>query len=327
MDRKGIYKEPDRQGKHRPLHKICIISINERIVEPETLEIALFCCDKNTSSMGLDEIGGWTMDIQSLCREIGLPDKMQERVMKCVPAAMDMESEIIRLLDIATAEDAYRKLSASFSDEDGAGLLTCNLIGACRIYGRYQKMGIPDTVFFNTMKCFTRFLEETEKRTGKLVFDRGWWTYRQLSMQLFRIGELEYEMVKHNEKPAISIHIPSDAHFSRALVGESLYEAEAFFSRYLPAYADCEYICDSWLLSPELSKLLHPHSNILDFQSRFALVRFDPEPNDYLVWVFGVPSNWTDFSSLKEETSMQKSIKQHVLKGGKIGIGFGVIKK
>ena len=48
--------------------------------------------------------------------------------------------------------------------------------------------------------------------------------------------------------------------------------------------------------------------------------------NDYLVWVFGVPSDTTDLAALKEETSMQKRIKQHVLNGGKIGIGFGVLK-
>lgn len=96
-------------------------------------------------------------------------------------------------------------------------------------------------------------------------------------------------------------------------------EARAFFGRYYPEYKDCMYICDSWLLSPELLKLLNAQSNILAFQDRFGMVRFEPSANDYLEWVFGVPSDTTDLTALKEETSMQRSIKQHVLNGGKIG--------
>ena len=112
-------------------------------------------------------------------------------------------------------------------------ILACSLLCACRAYEEYQKKGISDTVYFETMKCFTRFIDETQKRTGRLAFDRGWWTYRQISMQLFRIGELEYEFVEYEGRPALSIHIPSDAHFSKELVDVYKRQMEyvTFYSR------------------------------------------------------------------------------------------------
>ncbi|MCI5923646.1 MAG: acyltransferase domain-containing protein [Oscillospiraceae bacterium] len=268
------------------------------------------------------------MELEILFREIELQEKMAERVMSVLPglSGEEVETQLKCLMNRKTAPDALAHLTALFPDEDGVGILACSLLCACKAYGEYQKKGISDTVYFETMKCFTRFIDETQKRTGRLAFDRGWWTYRQISMQLFRIGELEYEFVEYEGRPALSIHIPSDAHFSKELVGESLFEARAFFGRHYPEYEDCQYICDSWLLSPELPKLLNAQSNILAFQDRFDIVRFEPDANDYLVWVFGVSSDTTDLAALKEETSMQKRIKQHVLNGGKIGIGFGVLK-
>ena len=163
------------------------------------------------------------MELEILFREIELQEKMAERVMSVLPvlSGEEIETQLKCLMNIKTAPDALAHLTALFPDEDGVGVLACSLLCACKAYKEYQKKGISDTVYFETMKCFTRFIDETQKRTGRLAFDRGWWTYRQISMQLFRIGELEYEFVEYEGRPALSIHIPSDAHFSRELVGES----------------------------------------------------------------------------------------------------------
>lgn len=74
------------------------------------------------------------------------------------------------------------------------------------------------------MKCFSRFVLENYKWTGKWSFDRDFWVLRQLSLSLFRIGELEFETCSiddniakkingnKNEK-VIYVHIPSDVNF------------------------------------------------------------------------------------------------------------------
>lgn len=51
-------------------------------------------------------------------------------------------------------------------------------------------------IYFATMKCYPRFIDETYRMTGRLYFDRYWWTTRQAGCYLFIIGSFEYEM-KH----------------------------------------------------------------------------------------------------------------------------------
>ena len=66
--------------------------------------------------------------------------------------------------------------------------------------------------------------------TGRYEFDRYGWTGRQAGCQLFRIGQLEYEISPRAGRVTIEIHIPSDADFSPASVEESLKQARAFFA-------------------------------------------------------------------------------------------------
>lgn len=267
------------------------------------------------------------MERNKLFEGIELDKELSERVEAIMPElnTPEIEEQIVRLMDIKTGLSAYEWMAANFKEEDNLRMLACNLEAARRVHDRYAEKGISDQVYFDTMKCFPRFLAECKRNTGKVCFDRGWWTYRQLSMELFRIGELEYEFVEWQGKKALSIHIPSDAHFSKELVGESLYEARAFYAKHYPEYEDADYICDTWLLAPALREFLHPESNILEFQARFELLNVNEDATDYLVWLFGARSD-TPLKELKEDTSLQKAVKTHVLNGGKIGVAFGIIR-
>ena len=106
------------------------------------------------------------------------------------------------------------------------------------------------------MKCYTRFTEETNQMTGRLYFDRYWWTTRQAGCHLFRIGELEYEMKHIDGSIVIGIHIPSDADFSPSAVDDSIASARRFFSKYYPELSNAEYRCHSWLLDSQLRGML-----------------------------------------------------------------------
>ena len=211
-------------------------------------------------------------------------------------------------------------------DEDKIKMLSCYLIGVSRVYDRYQEKGISDEIFTETFKCFTRFIEECKVKTGQYAFDRAFWTYRQASMVLFRIGELEYELVEEKGKKEISVHIPSDAKMSDADIDESLKKAEDFFATYYPEYAESEYICDSWLLSPKLKELLSEESNIIRFQNRFEITSEDKEAKDIFEWLFKTSED-ADVATLPEDTSLQRKAKALLLQGDNIGIAVGVMKK
>lgn len=269
------------------------------------------------------------MDLQQLYQHIGLkPDAVQalDRAGRVIDRAQTAPL-LDRLMAPQTAQAAYRQLRALLGeDSDGFKLLYCYLECARRAYEGYQKRGIPDFIYFDTMGCFSRFLWECQRETGTLAFDRAWWTYRQTSMTLFRVGALEYEFSTHQGKPALALHIPSDADLSREGVDASLAQAEVFFKNCFPDVSYEKYICDSWLLSPALGPLLGPDSHILSFQSRFQILRERPEDREFIRWLFQSPQD-TAADRLPAATSLQRRVKALLLEGGAVGCAYGIMER
>ncbi|SDF97443.1 acyltransferase domain-containing protein [Marvinbryantia formatexigens] len=268
------------------------------------------------------------MELFELCRKIQLQKEVVSRLYDVVknihfPVLAD---QLDRLTDIRTAPEAYEELKNYFGeDPDNLSLLACSLECAARDYEKYRQKHIPDEIYVDTMKCFTRFIGECYAETGRYAFDRGWWTYRQLSMTLFRIGALEYEWTRYENKPAIAVHIPSDADFRDASVEESLRQSVEFCKKYYPEYTGCRYTCDSWLLSPKLGALLDESSNIRKFQRRFDLISTNPDDREFIQWLFHVSAE-TDCRKLKEDTSLQRKVKKVLLEGDNIGSAYGVMR-
>ena len=209
----------------------------------------------------------------------------------------------------------------------GADTLTKHLICAVisREEGKWSR--IPEPVFIDTMKCFTRFVREHFVSYGYYGFDRGFWTTRQVEAKLFRIGEMEYELAEENGKE-IHLHIPSDTVLEEERLNDSVSCARLFLTEFYPEWGSASIRMESWLLSPALKELLHPGSRILWFQDAFDLLAWDPEPVDVLEWVFQVASGQQDtvvLSELPEKTSLQRKMKQYLLEGGKIGAGTGIL--
>jgi len=269
------------------------------------------------------------MTIQELCKRINLQENVAERVIGFTSSYdfSNLDKTLQDLIQPETAKSAYEKLLTTFpEDEDKIKLLSCYLIGASRVYEKYQEKGISDEIFTETFECFTRFIEECKEKTGKYAFDRAFWTWRQASMLLFRIGELEYELVNENGKKEISVHIPSDAGMSDEVIDSSLKAAQEFFDTYYPEYAECDYVCDSWMLFPKLKELLNEESNIIRFQNRFEIREENKEAKDIFEWVFKASED-ADVETLPENTSLQRKAKALLLKGDNIGIAVGVMKK
>ncbi|MGN0449519.1 MAG: acyltransferase domain-containing protein, partial [Ruminococcus sp.] len=221
--------------------------------------------------------------------------------------------------------DARLELQAIFGeDEDNIKILACMLKACADVYDIYQAKGISDEIYFATMECYTRFIEETYQMTGKLFFDRYWWTTRQAGCHLFRIGELEYEMKHIDDKIVIGIHIPSDADLSPFAVDKSLMNAKMFFAEYYPNLANAEYRCHSWLLDSQLKGMLNDSSNILSFQTRFEIFNEGEIGTDFIEWLYNTKS--TDYSALPENTSLQRNMKRHLLSGGVIRNAYGRLK-
>ncbi len=269
------------------------------------------------------------MELATLYHLIGLQPEMAERLERCRTGRSfkPFEPYLEQLTLPETAQEAYQSLKELLGDDpDGVAMLYCQLEAAKRVHARYQEKGIPERIFADTMGCFPRFLAECEKKDGRMHFDRGWWSYRQTSMRLFRIGALEYEFRTQEGEQVIALHVPSGVDLSEQSVERSLGQAGRFFRTYYRDYEYKRYVGTSWLLSPALRPLLPETSHIRSFQDRFEIVREYPDNKEFLELVFQVPGD-TSYAQLPEATSLQRGVKALLLRGGTVGAAYGTMER
>lgn len=264
------------------------------------------------------------MTLAELVRIVGLPGEAADGVLAFAERGLEgAEPLVADLTHPERAERAERELEERLQGEKW-GVLTCLLLAAARAHEEYVRLGIPEEVFSDTMRCFPRFVKEHRALTGKWDFDRGWWAWRATSLRLFRIGALEYELIS-GEKRALSLHIPSDASLDLEACRSSREEARAFFAAHFSICRQAPVVCESWLLHPALRDLLGEESNIVRFASLFDIARVDDEDTSYRAFVFRRTDG--DIADYPEKTTLQRRLKEHLLRGGCTGSALGIWKE
>jgi hypothetical protein len=214
-------------------------------------------------------------------------------------------------------------------DLRGADVLAEQLLKAVENRENGPWREIEEEIWIDTMKAFSRFVREHFSSYGFYGFDRGYWTTRQRDAKLFRLGELEYELLRGEDgAPSIALHIPTDACIETEGINESLDRARSFLKKHFPEWADAPIKCESWLLSPALKGLLPAGARILRFQAAFDLTETEPEANDVLQWVFGLTESQkasARLEDLPEDTSLRRNAKAFLLDGGRIGTATGLL--
>ena len=267
------------------------------------------------------------MTLHEICKGIELQRELAEGVLSFAEGYDFSEAQKLtdEYADFSKINDITGALKALLGkDEGNVKILACHLNAACRLYDKYKEKEISDEIFFDTMKCFTRFSGECLEKTCKLAFDREWWTGRQVGLHLFRIGLLEFDL-KYGDDPHIGVHIPSDAVLEYNALKASFDAAKEFFAKYFPDYKDCEIRCSTWLFAPEVRERLSETSRIRLFGDFFDLTVTDKKSNAFTIWLFGVEDNG-EYENLKEDTSLQRSMKKFLLEGGQLSITNGVLK-
>lgn len=255
------------------------------------------------------------MHVAELCKKIHMPAEVTEQVLSL---ELDWDALAPVLSDLKTEGHWENGLAAMKQQlgEDPRGLkrLAVSLRCATESWANYQSKGISEDIFLATMGCFSRFVGEHLVSFGVYGFDREWWTVRQLSGKIFRIGELEYELANHDGQNVISLHIPSDTRLKTALLRISYDTAKVFLAENYPAWADCPMLCHSWLLCPALKQVLPEQSNILRFQKSFDITVNNIESDGYRAWVY--KCSQLPLEQLQEDTSLQRNLKRYLLAGG-----------
>lgn len=165
---------------------------------------------------------------------------------------------------------------------------------------------------------------------------REWpWVAHSLRLNVIRIGRLQFQpsklaedvMLNGESFPAgtriLEIHIPAGEPLTLEDVLDSIKQAPSFFKTYFGIEYSL-FHCHSWLLSPDLNKLLPGHSRIIQFQKLFAVYKTDNNMRQAEERVFGFCSD--DPIEYPENTSLQRTLKQYLLAGHTVPMGAGIRK-
>ena len=209
-------------------------------------------------------------------------------------------------------------------DSDGIKILweLLNIISNYS-YEEYRKRNISNDIFVATMKFCTRFLHEYHQtfQTYKFVWEQ--WFPRQISLNEYRIGALEYEFVDA-ENREIEVHIPSDADLRKRSVAQYIKDFNTFRAKHYPGWKTVKLTCNTWMLMPELKEMLGKESNIIAFQNLFEIDTVDYDATWYMKWIFTGIENI--YESLPERTTLQRKMKKYLLDGKKFGVAKGHLK-
>ena len=259
--------------------------------------------------------------MEQLCRKINMPAEVTAKLVD-IHSSLEVFPCLELLMHEETWNDGLEQIKAAL-EEDTGGLkrLCCMLRCALRAKEDYERLGISEKIYLDTMSAFSRFVREHKESYGCYGFDRGSWTTRQVSCRLLRIGQMEYELTTLDNAPIVSLHIPTDVDLRPEVLRPSIREGLNEFYRLFPEYAGKDVYCHSWLLSPQLKELLPENSNILRFQELFDMEPEATPGNDVLLWVFKNPR--LPREEYPENTSLQRKLKQFLLNGGQFLEGKG----
>lgn len=199
---------------------------------------------------------------------------------------------------------------------------------ACDRYEDFKCQGFADEIYWDTFQDITIWCNTCYRDYGVYGIEEYDWIYNHVTMKLFKIGRLQYELkilckdliigdkTIPKGTPAINVHIPEGTPLNEQACIQSITEAKVIF----PSYD--LFICHSWLLHPGLKDILPEHSNILKFQNLFFIFDTDDESTEARERIFG--RHLKDISQYPENTTLQKNAKIYLQQGLPLGNGFGV---
>lgn len=244
--------------------------------------------------------------------------------------------DFYRALDKINVSDNVTVESFGEGTEDGARNLITYLSLCEGVAEKYREAGIPEEILVDTLYDIVRWCESYTAIKGKLYLGEIPWLKRHMTLNLFKLGRLQFAMAPSfcdipkygikNGDPVLEVHIPAGEKLTPEECRRSFEMAEEFFAKYFPDFKYDYITCHSWLLDSELKALLPEDSNILAFARLFDVV---DEEESYAALRYVFPWD-TDKSNVKDAVtfgSFSEKVKRHVLKGGVFHESMGVIKR
>lgn len=146
---------------------------------------------------------------------------------------------INKIINPGEWDEGIKELQELLGDDPNGFKILWELLNIIKNYSyeEYVKRKIPNDIFIATMKFCTRFLHEHYQIYQFYKFVWAWWFSRQISLNEYRIGALEYEFVNAEDRE-IAVHIPSDADLRKWSVSQSIKGFHEFRKKYYPEWEE-----------------------------------------------------------------------------------------
>lgn len=192
-----------------------------------------------------------------------------------------------------------------------------------------NKRGIAKDITVKTLKDVNVWAQNYYARYNEYGIGEFNWLINHYTGDLFHLGRLQFRLEKSLEgipegQYAIETHIPQGDALTEEKCLEAFKEAEVFFKKYFPQTPVKYFMCDSWLLNPNLAKILKEESNIVKFMRLWTPVPFVSDNSSQAIErVFGFGFKKENLESAPENTSLQKALKNYLLSGGSMDLTLG----
>lgn len=267
------------------------------------------------------------MELLEFCKGIALMPKAVEQLRKIIISEEEYQNN--RALFTYDKDKFYERIL--MKDTCRILFLYYFVRMGCEAYEQYQKEGISAQIYWDTFYDITLWCQNCFDKYGEYGISEYIWFFRHIELRLFRLGRLQFEkmespwnldyqgtVIKKGDT-VMNIHIPQG---ERLLQEQCICSCKKAFQIWGEQYP---YLCYSWLLFPDLDKMLNEDSNILKFQELFDIVQIDYEAHDTERRIFDKIRS--DPALYQEDTGLRRRAKQYLMEGNILGGGLGVLLK
>lgn len=270
-----------------------------------------------------------------------LPDRLEELGF-CGPDVVDLvgaasavaqrSDAIVRIVRLAERlRDRIGNFSSSspspWVDSDPAGSdlaagtlpLLALLLTAPDVRSFHLSRGVPPEVSAATLADLGRQAGVHRLTYRQFGLHTQGWLLVVWSGALYQLGRLQFnlQLVSRSGEPeewVLSTHIPRGGPLEPDHVDAALTAATEFFARHFADYPTRDFFCESWILDPELPRLV-PRSNLAAFHRRWRLYG-DPLPDttDLLFFLFDVRGQ-VDPVKLPKDTALRRAVVDRLVAG------------
>ncbi len=244
-----------------------------------------------------------------------------------------VESDEIRSAILANTQYAERarkladEVIAGKKPEVEKGMETVFVLGYLADYALKinSERGISRDITVATLKDVNVWFKNYKAVTGKIGIGEWDWLRNHYTGRMFRLGRLQFHIIKKDGKEYINTHIPQDEPLKEDECIQSFDIARKFFKEIFPKCTADRFICSSWLLSENLTEILNENSNIVKFMRLWTKTTVDKDNSAQAkerVFGFDFDGN---VENAPENTSLQRSLKAYLLAGKQIKHTHGYI--